>query len=253
MRYYIILIASLLIFCSAQSTKPERINAPDAGFKYKIRFEKEKNLTMDKNKVANKMKRLVLRAEDNYIRSTNVNHKDIVKSPLTVSRECYFYISDAYLNIDGSNNFDQIKNQPSFKGGDEGKFCKWIKKNFKFEFNQSHILNEAYRGHLIFHIVIDENGYLSEIKPLTVDDSTIDQVIFNDFYAILEKSPQWKPAKENGQNVEANYIIALVWGHYRMLETPLPELDNPDNPSMNRIIYEEAMENGYDPLYIFID
>ncbi|MCC8089262.1 MAG: hypothetical protein LIO79_08390 [Rikenellaceae bacterium] len=131
MRYPVILIIYLFIFCSGKSSKPEKIETPDTGFKYRIRFEKEKNLTMDE-------------------------------------------------------------------------------------------------------------GNLSELKPLTVEDGTINQIVFNEFSELLYKSPKWKPAKENGQNIEANYIIALVWGHYRIVDT--------DNS-----IYKEAMELGLDPLSVLID
>jgi len=246
MKKHIIFVGILLLFCSA--SKPEKIDSPDAGFKYKIKFEKQKSTGVDISLANEKLTHGSNSKLIAGLAKMDINNRQV--SPFSIDRACYFFISDAYTCIDEETNaFDRVRVPPKFKGGDEAKFCKWIKKNYKFDyFNSSMILSDANRGNLIFNITIDRYGNLSDIKPLTVDDSSLDQEIFNGFFNLLERSPKWKPAKENGQEVESNYIIALVWGHFRLIDD---DLDDPKNA--NYKLYQQALEEGWDPLYIMID
>jgi len=269
----LLLLFSIIIFSSG--VKPEKINTPDAGFKYKISFEKTKNMTLDKNLVAVKLDKSKISEMDAELSRLDFDSKDkspgIIgfdnthRAPISIGRECYFFISDAYMSFgDEDTSFDQVQQPPLFKKGDEGKFCKWIRNKYRYFFNTSMILSEANRGHLLSHIVIDDNGVLSEIKPLSVDDGSLNNEVYHGFTNLLKKSPKWKPAVDDGKKVESNYIIALVWGHYRFLEAKpmFYDMEEDELPESTRNYYErkdtykyfeEAMEQGIDPLSILID
>ena len=255
----LVFFASLLLVSCASTRKPEQMMHPDAGFKYRTRFERSGNIAANKQMEFAKTNlgyieptlkynsssftrrtRLVYDDDGNIVGTS----ADDYRSPLSVSMESFMYISDAYTPIkdslsDSSFVVELVDIPPRFKNGDEGKFSKWVVKNNKFSIPRSMRLNSACRGHIIMDITIDKYGFLTTVKPLLVNDPFFQGLVYDGFSDAIINSPKWEPAINNGEPVETRYLIAVVWGHYR--------IEDQDSKKFIQII-----EDGYDPLEVFL-
>ncbi|MCD7962842.1 MAG: energy transducer TonB [Rikenellaceae bacterium] len=206
-----------LLFCiqsCAVSPKTEVIAHPDAGFKYVTRMDRPNPTNQD-----NLERYMASLPKDVYENRKLRNHYiSQFKVFNDISMEVYLYISDAYTYINGIDSLvDKVEIPPRFKNGDEKKFSKWILKKNDIKFPPDlTILDPDYRGNIVMEVTIGKDGSLTH-KVLGTRITSEDEYIPEQLAALFTKSPRWKPGMDNGEVVDAKYLVSLVWGHYRVV------------------------------------
>jgi TonB family protein len=92
----------------------------------------------------------------------------------------------------------------TFRGGDLMKFNKWITENVKYP--PDAVLHKI-QGKVIAQFSVNKTGKVCDIKIIKSVHPLLDQEAIR----VLSCSPDWKPAKQNGQNVKQLFTIPLVF------------------------------------------
>jgi protein TonB len=88
-----------------------------------------------------------------------------------------------------------VDEKPIFINGND-KFIKYITENYSGF--------DEVSGRVIIEFIIDKNG---KLNILTI--RTTGSISENEIRRILNNSPQWKPGKKEGKNIEVKYIIPI--------------------------------------------
>jgi protein TonB len=95
-------------------------------------------------------------------------------------------------------NYSMVDVKPEFPGGIE-EFYKFIGKNYKMP-NVKKLMGKVYVTY-----IIDIDGSIVDVKVLRdIGYGTGQEAI-----RVLESSPKWKPAEQNGQKVRCSYSLPI--------------------------------------------
>jgi Gram-negative bacterial TonB protein C-terminal len=93
--------------------------------------------------------------------------------------------------------YENVEIEASFKGG-EKVWLSYLMKNLKPEVpSDNHAPPGAYT--VVVGFVVDKNGELSDVKPLTSHGFGMEEEVVR----IMSKGPSWEPAINNGRNVKS--------------------------------------------------
>jgi protein TonB len=106
--------------------------------------------------------------------------------------------------VDEVVDFVVIENKPTFMGGDEKYFSKWVAKNIVYP--QIAVDNDI-QGRVFVEFVIDVDGSITEIKVLRSDDESLKQEALR----VLGLSPKWEPGKQRQKPTKVRFTFPFVF------------------------------------------
>ncbi len=109
------------------------------------------------------------------------------------------------LNASGEEiPFSVVENKPSFNGGDENNFTKWVVS----ELNYPPIAKEkGIQGRVILQFLVDKNGDVKDVKVVRAVDPLLDQ----EAVRVVSSSPKWVPGNHRGKNVNVRYTFPVIF------------------------------------------
>jgi len=110
--------------------------------------------------------------------------------------------------IDTLRNVDILTKNPEFKTDSSGlDLNSFINRNFMYpkEASRFHL-----KGRVIITFIIDEEGNISEVKPLLSPDKQIGYGLEDEAIRIIKKIPKWTPALLNDKPVKTNVILVFL-------------------------------------------
>ena len=100
--------------------------------------------------------------------------------------------------------FEVVEQKPSFLGGDENDFNKWVKEHVTYP--PSAIENGA-NVRVMLSFVIDVDGSVQEVSVLRGVDPALDKEAIR----VVSSSPKWIPGIHNGQTVKVRYNFPVIF------------------------------------------
>lgn len=98
--------------------------------------------------------------------------------------------------------FSIVEIMPSFKGGDNTDFMKYVQEQIVYP---EKAVELGIEGRVFVQFVIDEQGNITEIKIIRGVDPLLD----NEVIRVLKSSPKWEPGKQRGKPVKTTLIIPV--------------------------------------------
>jgi beta-lactamase regulating signal transducer with metallopeptidase domain len=136
--------------------------------------------------------------------------------------------------------FEKVEVSPSFPRGDQA-WRRYLERNLQ-GFNPSK--NGAPKGAYTVYIkfVVDENGYISDVIPLTKHGYGMEEKVIE----IIKKGPKWVPAVQNGKNVKAYRKQPVTFEIMREGNTnvfPVPTIDQNTNIEKEVVVVVPEVTN----------
>jgi TonB family protein len=103
-----------------------------------------------------------------------------------------------------SQPYNYVEQMPSFPGGEEG-LHRFLTKNIDYPVTVS---NNNISGTVYVSYVIDENGYVTDVKVTEGIGSGYDEEAVRVVYMM----PKWKPGKQNGKTVRVKSTSRIHFG-----------------------------------------
>lgn len=98
--------------------------------------------------------------------------------------------------------------KPTFKGGDTGKFSKWVTSKLSYS---EYTNTSGVPGRVVMRFTIDVDGTLKNIKVISSNDPYLEE----EAVRVVSMSPKWKPAMLNGTPVAVIYTFPVFSGKRR--------------------------------------
>jgi len=97
-----------------------------------------------------------------------------------------------------------VEEKPSFMGGDENEFTKWVAKNMAYP----EIAKENnIQGRVILSFVVGPDGRVVDVKVLRGVDPSLDKAAVE----VVSKSPKWTPGKQRNKPVRVKYTFPVIF------------------------------------------
>jgi TonB family protein len=103
--------------------------------------------------------------------------------------------------IKGNEVFTVVEQQPEYPGGQE-EMSKFLSKNLRYPVDA---VEKEQQGKVFLKFVVDTEGEISNIKVLKSAGPGLDE----EAVRVVGKMPTWKPAKQNGRKVNAEYVMPI--------------------------------------------
>jgi TonB family protein len=98
---------------------------------------------------------------------------------------------------DNSKVFEMIEETAEFPGG-KSAWLTYLADNIKYP---KSLKKEKISGQVLAKVIVDATGHVSTIEIVKSLHPLLDAEVIR----VLKKSPQWKPAKQNGRNVSLTF------------------------------------------------
>lgn len=120
-----------------------------------------------------------------------------VKPAISFSQQSNPVVTDTTQAAGDDKIYESVDIEASFSGGDDA-WRKFLEKNIKANVPSD---NGAPDGTytVVVQFVVDKEGRVSDIRPLTHYGYGMEAEVIR----ILQKSPRWNPASQNGRMVKA--------------------------------------------------
>lgn len=103
------------------------------------------------------------------------------------------------INEAKTNNVTLFESSAAFPGGNQA-FMMYVGKKIR----TSELAKLfGYKGHVIMEFTVDSTGFVKNIKKLTESGLVYEEQLVN----IIQASPRWKPARQNGRNVDEKFSL----------------------------------------------
>ena len=100
--------------------------------------------------------------------------------------------------------FQIVEIKPTFQGGDENVFTKWVFEQLKYP---ADAVKGKVQGRVILQFVVDENGNVGNVKVVRGVAPSLDQEALR----VVAMSPKWTPGTQRGKNVKVRYIFPVIF------------------------------------------
>ena len=101
-------------------------------------------------------------------------------------------------------DFTLVDSKPSFQGGTENAFTKWISERIEYPETAR---NKGIQGRVILSFVVDTDGLVRDVSILRGVDPDLDKEAIR----VISSSPNWTPGKHRGQLVSVRYDFPVVF------------------------------------------
>ena len=98
--------------------------------------------------------------------------------------------------------FTYIEQMPQFPGGESAMY-QFIRMNMRYP---QKAIDANISGKVFVNVVIDENGYVADVKVLRGIGGGCDEEVIR----VIKAMPRWTPGKESGQNVRVSFNIPPI-------------------------------------------
>jgi protein TonB len=97
-----------------------------------------------------------------------------------------------------------VEEAASFQGGDINTFNTWVKSNVVYPVEAS---EAGVFGKVIVQFSVNREGKVCDIKVIKSVHPSLDA----EAVRVIQKSPQWTPAKQSGNAVKQNFVIPIAF------------------------------------------
>ena len=133
---------------------------------------------------------LIINTEDD--KNLGVQIKDYVKGPVEEVIE------------DEEIPFTIVEEKPSFQGGDENTFTKWVASKLVYP----EIAKEnGVQGRVILQCLVGTDGSVSDVKVVRGVDASLDK----EAARVVASSPKWKPGRQRNKPVKVRYTFPVIF------------------------------------------
>lgn len=150
--------------------------------------------------------------------TTTVTKKVVVEevSPTTVKTDIFINTQDEeMIPIKGKGRektygpddevpFQIVEIKPTFQGGDENVFTKWVFEQLQYPADAR---KERVQGRVILSFVVDEGGDVRDVKVVRGVAPSLDQEALR----VVAMSPKWTPGTQRGKNVKVRYVFPVIF------------------------------------------
>ena len=100
--------------------------------------------------------------------------------------------------------FAIVEQKPTFKGGDQNTFTKWVFSNIEYP----EIAKEnGVQGRVVLEFIVDTDGAVKNVKVLRGVDSSLDK----EAVRVVSSSPKWQPGMQRNKPVKVKYTFPVVF------------------------------------------
>ena len=98
--------------------------------------------------------------------------------------------------------FAMVESKPSFMGGGQNEFSKWVDKNLVYPIRAR---ENGVEGKVILSFTLTAEGEITNINVLRGIDPALDK----EAVRVVSSSPKWEPGKERGRAVKVQFIFPV--------------------------------------------
>ena len=98
--------------------------------------------------------------------------------------------------------FVTAEEMPTFRGGDQSKFAKWVKDNVNYP---QLAAENGVHGKVYVGFVVEPDGSVSNVAIMRGVDAALD----NEALRVVRKSPKWAPGLQRGAPVRVRFTITV--------------------------------------------
>jgi len=100
--------------------------------------------------------------------------------------------------------FQIVEEKPSFQGGDENTFTKWVFERLVYP----EIAKEnGVQGRVILQFLVNTDGSVSDVKVMRGVDASLDK----EAARVVASSPKWKPGRQRNKPVKVRYVFPVIF------------------------------------------
>lgn len=100
--------------------------------------------------------------------------------------------------------FTIVEEKPSFQGGDENTFTKWVASKLVYP----EIAKEnGVQGRVILQFLVGTDGSVSDVKVVRGVDASLDR----EAARVVASSPKWKPGRQRNKPVKVRYTFPVIF------------------------------------------
>lgn len=104
----------------------------------------------------------------------------------------------------GKDAHENLENQdPSFPGGDLACMA-WLRDNIKYP---AEAIEKGIEGRVIVTFVVTKDGKITNAEVVRSSDPLLNEEALR----VLHSMPDWIPAKRNGQNVDLQFTLPVIF------------------------------------------
>ena len=114
------------------------------------------------------------------------------------------YVTEVYEEeiVEEAIPFEMVESKPSFMGGGQNEFSKWVGKNLVYP----EIAKEnGVQGKVILSFTLTAEGEITNIKVVRGIDPALDK----EAVRVVSKSPKWEPGKQRDRAVKVQFIFPV--------------------------------------------
>lgn len=98
--------------------------------------------------------------------------------------------------------FAMVESKPSFMGGGQNEFSKWVHKNLVYP----EIAKEnGVQGKVILSFTLTAEGEITNVKVVRGIDPSLDK----EAVRVVSRSPRWEPGKQGDRTVKVQFIFPV--------------------------------------------
>lgn len=107
-------------------------------------------------------------------------------------------------NPDAVLPFQVVEVKPTFDGGDANDFSKWV--NSKIVYPQDAV-DQKIEGKVVLQFTVNKLGEVKDVKVVR----GVNEILDKEAVRVVESSPKWEPASQNGVPVSVNYTFPVIF------------------------------------------
>ena len=113
-------------------------------------------------------------------------------------------ISDVHPEITEAISFHLADVRPTFQGGDENNFSKWVNSNLTYPAEAE---EKGVQGRVTLSFTVTSTGKVCDVKVLRGVDPLLDK----EAVRVVEMSPDWTPGMVDGKPVAVSYAFPVIF------------------------------------------
>lgn len=100
--------------------------------------------------------------------------------------------------------FTIVEDQPSFQGGGNAAFLKWVGEHLKYP---SQAQRMGIEGRVYVQFVIEKDGSITDVKAIKGIGGGADE----EAVRVIKSAPKWEPGKQRGKPVRVRMILPIMF------------------------------------------
>jgi len=100
--------------------------------------------------------------------------------------------------------FQVVEEKPSFQGGDENTFTKWVLERLVYPETAK---DNGVQGRVILSFTVSTDGSITNVSVLRGVDALLDKEAIR----VVSSSPKWKPGKQRNKPVRVKYTFPVIF------------------------------------------